>query len=80
MRLTMAKKRALINSFAPRYRRKRKKVKGEVLTRFFQMRGHSRCYEAYLLRLRGQRIWGGRHPEKLVGNGSTSTTRKFHRC
>ncbi len=39
MRLTMAKKRALINSFAPRYRRKRKKVKGEVLTECAQMTG-----------------------------------------
>jgi len=32
MRLTMAERRVLIKSFAPRYRKKRKKVKGEVLT------------------------------------------------
>ena len=32
MRLTMAEKRLLIKSFAPPYRKKGKKVKGEVLT------------------------------------------------
>ena len=44
MRVTMAEKRVLIKSFAPRYRRKRKKVKGEVLTEFTQMTGYNRCY------------------------------------
>ena len=39
MRLTMAERRVLIKSFAPRYRKKGKKVKGEVLTEFTQMTG-----------------------------------------
>jgi len=42
MRLTMAEKRVLIKSFAPRYRKKGKKVKGEVLTEFTQMTGYNR--------------------------------------
>ncbi len=57
MRLTMSEKRVLIKSFAPRYRKKRKKVKGEVLTEFTEMTGYNRCYGAYLLRHQGQRIW-----------------------
>ncbi len=40
----------------PRYRKKRKKVKGEVLTEFTQMTGYNRCYGAYLLRHQGRRI------------------------
>ena len=57
MRLTMAERRVLIKSFAPRYRKKGKKVKGEVLTEFTQMTGYNRCYGAYLLRHQGKRIW-----------------------
>ncbi len=57
MRLTMAEKRVLIKSFAPRYRKKGKKVKGEVLTEFTQMTGYNRCYGAYLLRHQGKRVW-----------------------
>ena len=57
MRLTMSEKRVLIKSFAPRYRKKRKKVKGEVLTEFTEMTGYNRCYGAYLLRHQGKRIW-----------------------
>ncbi len=53
MRLTMAEKRVLIKSFAPRYRKQRKKVKGEVLTEFTQMTGYNRCCGAYLLRHQG---------------------------
>ena len=71
MRLTMAERRVLIKSFAPRYRKKRKKVKREVLTEFTQMTGYNRCYGAYLLRHQGRRIrlsptagGGGRHPEE----------------
>ena len=56
MRLTMAERRVLIKSFAPRYRKKSKKVKGEVLTEFTQMTGYNRCYGAYLLRHQGKRI------------------------
>ncbi len=56
MRLTVAEKRVLIKSFAPRYRKKGKKVKGEVLTEFTQMTGYNRCYGAYLLRHQGRRI------------------------
>ena len=41
MRLTMAEKRVLIKSFAPRYRRERKKVKGEVVTEFTRMTGYN---------------------------------------
>ena len=52
MRLTMAERRVLIKSFAPRYRKKSKKVKGEVLTEFTQMTGYNRCYGAYLLATR----------------------------
>ena len=48
---------ACIKSFAPRYRKKGKKVKGEVLTEFTQMTGYNRCYGAYLLRHQGRRIW-----------------------
>ena len=33
MRLTMAEKRVLIKSFAPRYRKKGKKVKGDLVAR-----------------------------------------------
>ncbi len=65
MRLTMAEKRVLIKSFAPRYRKKRKKVKGEVLTEFTQMTGYNRCYGAYLLRHQGRRI---RLSPKLVAD------------
>lgn len=57
MRLTMAEKRVLIKSFAPRHRKQGKKVKGEVLTEFTQMTGYNRCYGAYLLRHQGKRIW-----------------------
>ena len=57
MRLTMAERRVLIKSFAPRYRKKGKKVKGEVLTEFTQMTGYNRCYGAYLLRHQGKRVW-----------------------
>ena len=57
MRLTMSEKRVLSKSFAPRYRKQRKKVKGEVLTEFTQMTGYNRCYGAYLLRHQGRRIW-----------------------
>ncbi len=57
MRLTMVERRVLIKSFAPRYRKKSKKVKGEVLTEFTQMTGYNRCYGAYLLRHQGKRIW-----------------------
>ena len=53
----MAERRVLIKSFAPRYRKKGKKVKGEVLTQFTQMTGYNRCYGAYLLRHQGKRIW-----------------------
>ncbi len=42
----MVEKHVLIKSFAPRYRKKRKKVKGEVLTEFTQMTGYNRCYGA----------------------------------
>ncbi len=66
MRLTMAEKRVLIKSFAPRYRKKGKKVKGEVLTEFTQMTGYNRCYGAYLLRHQGKRI---RLSPKLVAVG-----------
>ena len=66
MRLTMAEKRVLIKSFAPRYRKKAKKVKGEVLTEFTQMTGYNRCYGAYLLRHQGKRI---RLSPKLVAVG-----------
>ena len=57
MRLTMAERRVLIKSFAPRYRKKGKKVKGEELTEFTQMTGYNRCYGAYLLRLQGRCVW-----------------------
>ena len=66
MRLTMAEKRVLIKSFAPRYRKKAKKVKGEVLTEFTQMTGYNCCYGAYLLRHQGKRI---RLSPKLVAVG-----------
>ncbi len=46
MRLTMAERRVLIKTFALRYRKSRKKVKGEVLTEFTEMTGYNRCYEA----------------------------------
>ncbi len=52
----MTERRVLIKSFAPRYRKKGKKVKGEVLTEFTQMTGYNRCYGAYLLRHQGKRI------------------------
>ena len=58
--------RVLIKSFAPRYRKKGKKVKGEVLTEFTQMTGYNRCYGAYLLRHQGKRI---RLSPKLVAVG-----------
>ena len=38
------RKRVLIKSFAPRYRKKRKKAKGEVLTEFTQMTSYNRCF------------------------------------
>ena len=41
MRLTMAERRVLIKSFALRYRKSRKKVKGEVLTEFTEMTGYN---------------------------------------
>ena len=44
MRLTMAERRVLIKSFAPCYRKKPKKVKGEVT----QMTGYNRASQAYL--------------------------------
>ena len=60
MRLTMSEKRVLIKTFAPRYQKSRKKVKGELLTEFTQMSGYNRCYAAYLLRHHGKRIWVSR--------------------
>ena len=66
MRLTMAERRVLIKSFAPRYRKKGKKVKGEVLTEFTQMTGYNRCYGAYLLRHQGKRVWLS--PKRVVFN------------
>ena len=66
MRLTMAERRVLIKSFAPRYRKKGKKVKGEVLTEFTQMTGYNRCYGAYLLRHQGKRI--RLSPKLVVGD------------
>ena len=56
MRLTMSERRVLIKSFAPRYRRSRKKVKSELLTEFTEMSGYNRCYAAYLLHHHGRRI------------------------
>ena len=66
MRSTMAEKRVLIKSFAPRYRKKGKRVKREVLREFTQMRGYNRCYGAYLLCHQGRRT---RFSPKLVGSG-----------
>ena len=84
MRLTMAEKSVLVKSFAPRYRKKGKKVKGEVLTEFNQMTGYNRCYGAYLLRHQGRRIrlspswWQWEtSARKRVGSGPANTTRKF---
>ena len=56
MRLTMAEKRVLIKSLAPRYRKKRKKVKEEVLTEYTEMTGYNRGFGGYLLRHEGKRI------------------------
>ncbi|MDA2929904.1 hypothetical protein MYX84_08155 [Acidobacteria bacterium AH-259-O06] len=52
----MSERRVLIKSFAPRYRRSRKKVKSELLTQFTEMSGYNRCYAAYLLRHQGRGI------------------------
>ena len=86
MRLTMAERRVLIKSFAPRYRKKRKKVKGEVLTEFTQMTGYNRCYGAYLLRHQGKRVWlgpswwrWGISARECDESGPANTTRKLWR-
>ncbi len=66
MRLTMRERRALTKGFASRYRRSRKKVKGQLLTEFTEMTGYHRSYAGYLLRHHGKRIrWG----HKLVLEG-----------
>jgi hypothetical protein len=50
-------RRACIDQkLCPRYRKKCKKVKGEVVTELTQMTGCNRCYGAYLLRHHGRRI------------------------
>ena len=79
-----AERRVLIKSFAPRYRKKGKKVKGEVLTEFTQMTGYNRCYGAYLLRHQGKRIWlspkvvaVGDVGKKAGGQRARKSTRKF---
>ena len=51
------RKACIDQKLCPRYRKKGKKVKGEVLTEFTQMTGYNRCYGAYLLRHQGKRIW-----------------------
>lgn len=75
MRLTMRERRALTKGFATRYRRSRKKVKGQLLTEFTEMTGYHRAYAAYLLRHHGKRIRLG---HKLVVEGEAKK-KKQHR-
>ena len=46
----------LIQTFAPRYRKSRKKNKGELLDEFTQMTGYNRSYAGYMLRHQGKRL------------------------
>ncbi len=61
------RKACIDQKLCPRYRKSRKKVKGEVLTEFTEMTGYNRCYGAYLLRHQGKRIRLG--PKRLVAVG-----------
>ncbi len=78
------RKACIDQKLCPRYRKSRKKVKGEVLTEFTEMTGYNRCYGAYLLRHQGKRIrlgpkgwwrWGI-WARKCVVSGPGNTTRK----
>ncbi len=74
MRLTMTERRALTKGFASRYRRSRKKVKGQLLSEFTEMTGYHRAYAGYLLRHHGQRIRLG---HRLVVEGEVKKKKQY---
>ena len=74
MRLTMRERRAVTKGFASRYRRSRKKVKGQLLTEFTEMTGYHRSYAGLLLRHHGKRIRLG---HKLVVEGEVKKKKQY---
>jgi hypothetical protein len=54
MRLTMKERKRIAEATAGRYRKARKKEKGEILNEFVELTGFARCYAALVLRNQGR--------------------------
>jgi hypothetical protein len=54
MRLTMKERKRIAEATAGRYRKARKKEKGEILNEFVELTGFARCYAALVLRHQGR--------------------------
>jgi hypothetical protein len=56
MEVTMSDRRTLTRLYAERYRRARKKEKGQILDEFLALTNYQRCHAAWLLRYQGKRV------------------------
>jgi hypothetical protein len=75
MGLDMRTRKSLVKEAAKRYRRARKKVKGQILDEFVALTGYNRCYAARVLRSSEKRRYQG--PPRRGRPGKRGRKKKY---